>query len=316
MKTTPFIILLLCFVTSISAQDWTGFYEFTVDKDGYVANVQAQVYQMSGDYWGQLRVSGNEAFGESWEVEFWTIMNEGESLDCYYHKGNDAKFPKNDALLFSLIGNKAKLETTFGQAFIDAVKHSETHLGFTFNPNAGKIETFTSTEIVETPANPTATTETPAIETQPTLTPPKSSMDLLIGRWQGEDASDMTKFFDYDFYLDGTGRRGSLDFNWTLQSEGGQEYIDIQFFKPISRAKYQSYFEKVDTDKTGAIEDKDNLRILKTTDGETLQFKINGNNYALLDETKRFTIDSIESKSLTLSFEYNGKTVKTLHYKE
>jgi hypothetical protein len=317
MKKIALTILSMCFVSLIFAQDWAGFYTLNIDEDGYKGTVQAQIYQMNGEYWGQLRGSGNAAFGEKWQIEFWTILNDG-SLDCYYDQGNDVKFPVNNALIFALVGNKAKFTTTFGDDLFKAVSHLEGHRGFYLDNSEGEIQEFTS---VQTPAvgkasKPTTATkieaETP-ITPKPavTLTPPKlSKTDLLIGRWTGEEASDLTKFFDYDFNIDGSGRRGMLDFYWAYKTEGGKDYLDVQYFKPITRKIYQDYLVQVDK-----IETRDDLTIFKTSDGKTHQIKIGGDDYSELESSERYLITILEDNKLELSFTYNGKIVKTLHYK-
>lgn len=308
------IILTLLLVLSsmtIFAQDWSGFYKLAVSENGYEATLQAQIYQLNGEYWGQLRGNTN---GEQWEVEFWTILNEGESIDCYYDKGDDVRFPTNNALVFSLVGNKAKFTTTFGNDLYNIMKHLETHPGFSLDNTEGDIQEFTASVATSTTTTPTSTAEEPAAATPKptaTLTPPKSKADLIVGKWLGEDASDMTKFFDYDFNIDGTGRRGNLDFNWTLISEDGKDYIDIQYFKPITKREYKAYLAKVDN-----LEYLENYTVINTTDGERHQIKINGEYYAELKKTERYTIEKLETKNLLLVFKLNGKTVKSLHYKE
>jgi hypothetical protein len=317
MKKIALTILSMCFISLIFAQDWTGFYTLNIDEDGYQGTLQAQVYQLNGEYWGQLRGFGNEAFGERWEVEFWTILNDG-SLDCYYDQGNDEKFPVNNALIFALVGNKAKFTTTFGDDLLKAVSHLEGHLGFYLDNSEGEIQEFTSVQ-TPTPAKPSKPTATAKIEDEVpatpkpvvTLTPPKlSKTDLLIGTWTGEEASDLTKFFDYDFNIDGSGRRGTLDFYWSYKTEGGKDYLDVQYFKPITRKIYQDYLVQVDN-----IENRGDLTIFKTSDSKTHQIKIIGDNYSELASSERYLITKLEDNKLELSFTYNGKIVKTLHYK-
>lgn len=324
MKKIGLTILSMCFVSLIFAQDWTGFYTLNIDEDGYQGTLQAQIYQLNGEYWGQLRGFGNAAFGERWEIEFWTILNEG-SLDCYYDQGNDEKFPVNNALIFALVGNKAKFTTTFGDDLLKAVRHLESHTGFYVDNNEGEIQEFTAVEAEAPapakpakPANPskledvtttaeTVETTTPAV----TLTPPQlSKSDLLVGSWKGEEASDLTTFFDYDFNIDGSGRRGRLDFYWSFVSENGKDYVDIQYFTPITRKVYQGYLAQ-----GSDIELRDNLTIFKTPDGKVHQIKIMGDNYSELASSERYLITQLNENTLELSFKYNGKIVKTLHYK-
>jgi hypothetical protein len=311
MKKIALIIVSMCFVSLVFAQDWAGFYTLNIDEDGYKATLQAQVYQMNGEYWGQLRGFGNEDFGERWEIEFWTILNDG-SLDCYYDQGNDAKFPVNNALLFALVGNKAKFTTIFGDDLLKAITHLEGHSGFYLDNSEGEIQEFTA---VQTPASgkPTTAAKIGTETSKPvaTLTPPKlSKMDLLIGTWTGEDASDLMKFFDYDFNVDGSGRRGILDFYWSYKIEGGKDYLDIQYFKPITREIYQTYLIQVDN-----IENRDDLTIFKTSDGKTHQIKIIGDNYSELASSERYLITKLEDHKLELSVTSNGKIIKTVHYK-
>lgn len=311
MMRTILTLFLIGLSMTISAQDWSGFYKVNVDEGAYQATLQAQVYQLNGEYWGQLRGNVN---GEQWEIEFWTILNEGQSLDCYYDKGNDEKFPTNNAMIFSLVGNKAKFTTTFGEDLYRIVKHLETHPGFNLDTNEGEIQEFTST-VVEAPGTKPVTAadieqpEQPVAP--PTLPKTKSTTELIVGVWKGAEASDITKFFDYDFYMDGTGRRGNLDFNWVLQSEDGKDYLDIQYFKPITKRDYQAYLAKVDN-----LEYQENFTIINTTDGESHQIRINGEYYAELKKTERYKIDNLEEKALTLSFKHNGKTVESSHYKD
>lgn len=302
MKKISLTILSLCFVSLIFAQDWAGFYTLNFDNDGVKGTLQAQVYQMNGEYWGQLRGFENEASGGKWEIEFWTILNE-ESLDCYYDRGNDAKFPVNNAFLFALVGNKAKFTTTTSDDLMKAVNKLNFTDQFYLDTNEGEIQEFTA---VETTVNSKS-----SVTTVTTLTPPKrSKTDILVGRWFGEEASAMTKFFDYDFNIDGSGRRGNLDFYWAFQSESGNDYIDIQYFKPITRKVYQGYMAEGNN-----FELRDNLTILKTADGKTHKIKIIGDYYSELEDSERYLITKLDDESLELSFKYNGKIVKTLHYK-
>lgn len=311
-------MLTLLFVVSLKAQDWTGFYKLNVDQDGYQATLQAQIYPLNGEIWGTLRGQDNADSKERWEIEFWTIVYEDENtIACYYDQGNDVKFPTNNALLFSLVGNKTDFSSSFGEALTNVIQKLELHEGFVLDNNAdAKVDEFTSTIYVtpedEAPAKPTKPTETtPTETTQPTLNIKQSKAELIVGSWKGEDASDMTKFFDYDFNLDGSGRRGNVDFSWTYVNEAGKDYIDIQYYKSITRTTYHSYLEKVD----GTMEMRDGMNIINTTDGEKHSVKIMGNKYLELQDIQRLKIDEIDSNSLELSLKYNGKTVKTLHYK-
>ncbi|NJN78703.1 MAG: hypothetical protein HC803_10585 [Saprospiraceae bacterium] len=189
MKKTVLTMLSICFATMIFAQDWLGFYTLNIDNDGFKGTLQAQIYQLNGEYWGQLRGYGNEAFGEKWEVEFWTILND-ESIDCYYDKGNDTKFPVNNALLFSLVGNKAKFTTTLGDDLMKAVEQLDFINQFYLDTKEGEIQEFTAIK-AEKPAKPTkpeTTTTPPAIKPTAVLTPPTSKTDLLVGNWSGEEA--------------------------------------------------------------------------------------------------------------------------------
>ncbi len=316
MKTTSLTIILMLFSMFTFAQDWTGFYTLNIDENGYKGTLQAQIYQLNGEYWGQLRGYGNEAFGEKWEIEFWTIVNEGGSIDAYYDQGNDDKFPNNNALLFALVGNKAKFTTTFSTDLTNAVQYLQSHEGFYLDMNEGEITEFTAVETaappkqtkpnnteVTTPAKPAA------VLTVPTLTVSKS--DFIVGKWHGEEASDFTKFFDYDFHIDGTGKRGNSDFNWSITTEGGKDYLDLQYFKPITASSYRSYLAQADN-----IENREGIMIFKTSDGKTHQIKISGEHYAELENTTRYGIALLDDKSLALVLKYNGKEVKTLHYKE
>ena len=322
MKQICLFVLTFFFATSMNAQDWSGFYKLNVDQDGYEATLQAQIYPLNGEVWGTLRGQDNGDSKERWEIEFWTIIYEDENtIACYYDQGNDGKFPINNALLFSLVGNKADFSSTFGGALMNVIQKLELHEGFRLDNNAdAKVDEFTSTIYVapedDAPAKPelsapTKPTTTAAATTTPTLSVQQSMTELIIGSWKGEDASDMTKFFDYDFHLDGSGRRGNTDFSWTYVNEAAKNYIDIQFYNPITRSTYQNYLAKVD----GTMEMRDDVNIINTTDGEKHSIKIMGNNYLELTDTKRFKIDDIDNNSLELSFKYNGKTVKTLHYK-
>lgn len=315
MKKIWLFTLTLLIATTLQGQDWTGFYSLTVDDEGYKATLQAQIYSVNGELWGTLRGQDNGNSLKRWEIEFWTIVYEDENMiACYYDKGNDEKFPTNNALLFSLVGNKADFSTSFGSDLMNVIQKLELHEGFKIDNNAdAKVEAFANTIYIapEPEVTTKETTETSPIEV-PTLQVQESKTELIVGSWKGEDASDMTKFFDYDFNVDGSGRRGNIDFSWIYINEDGNDYIDIQYYKPITRTTYQNYLAKVD----GTMEMRDGLNIINTTDGEKHSVKIMGNDYLEIENTQRLKIDEINDKSLEFSFKYNGKTVKTLHYKE
>lgn len=321
MKKLLLVALTLFFIKTAEAQDWTGFYKLNIDEDGYQATLQAQIYPLNGEIWGTLRGQDNGDSKERWEIEFWTIVYEDENtIACYYDQGNDKKFPTNNALLFSLVGNKNDFSSSFGEALTNVIQKLEMHEGFVLDNNAdAKVDEFTSTIYVAPeedaptkPATSTPPTKPTPTATTPTLNVPQSKTELIVGNWKGEDASDMTKFFDYDFNIDGSGRRGNLDFTWTYVNEAGKDYIDIQYYQPITRTTYQSYLAKVE----GTIDMRDGLNIINTTDGEKHSVKIMGSSYLELTDAQRLKIDTIDSDTLELSFKYNGKTVKTLHYKE
>ena len=301
---------VLCF-TALNAQNWTGFYKLNVDKDGYRATLKVQIYSLNGEIWGTLRGQDNEASTERWEIEFWTMEFEDQNtIACYYDKGNDVKFPENNALLFSLTGNKNDFTTSFGDALINVIKHLETHQGFSPDNTAeAEVEEFTSTIYIapdtETPEQPEVIINMPAVNNS------TSKSMLIVGSWKGDDATSMTKYFDYYFDVDGTGNRGNLDFTWTYVNEFGTDYIEIQYYTPITRATYQQYLSKIgDT-----MEIRDGMNIINTTDGERHAVKIIGSRYLELSEKHRLKIDSITESSLELSYKLEGKTVKTTHYK-
>lgn len=314
MKKLLLFALMLFLVTTSEAQDWAGFYKLNIDQDGYKATLQAQIYPLNGELWGTLRGQDNGDSKERWEIEFWTIIYEDENtIACYYDQGNDEKFPTNNALLFSLVGNKTDFSSSFGDALTAVIQKLEMHEGFVLDNNAdAAIDEFTSAIYVapgeETLTEPVAPT---LPESTSTSNVSQSKAELIVGNWKGEDASDMTKFFDYDFNIDGSGHRGTLDFTWTYVNEAGKDYIDIQFYQPITRTTYQSYLAKVD----GIIEMRDDMNIIKTTDGEKHSVKIINNNYLELTNKQRFKVDKINSNTLELSYKSNGKTVKTLHYR-
>ncbi len=312
MKTILLLVTTLLCLTSLQAQDWTGFYRLDVDKDGYKANLKVQIYSLNGELWGTLRGQDNDAYTERWEIEFWTMaFDEDNTIACYYDKGDDAKFPENNALLFSLTGNKNEFTTSFGEALTNVVKNLETHRGFSPDITAEEdVEEFTSTIYIapgtETPEQPEVTINNPV--TFNTV----SAATLITGSWKGNDASNMTKFFDYNFNTDGSGNRGNLDFTWTYVNEAGVDYIDVQYYTSITRATYQQYLSKIGD----GMEIRDGMNIISTTDGEKHAVKIMGSNYLELSEKQRLKIDTINDNTLELSYKLDGKTVKTSHYKE
>ena len=46
-----------------------------------------------------------------------------------------------------------------------------------------------------------------------------------------------------------------------------------------------------------------------------VKIKIIGDYYSELEDSERYLITKLDDESLELSFKYNGKVVKTLHYK-
>jgi len=328
MKKIFTVLSLLMLTVNVFAQgDWVGFYTMNIEKDGYKATLQAKITKVDGTYWGKLRGFGNEAFGPSWEVDFWTLIGEEDgALNCYYDRGNDVKFPVANTLLFSLIGSKEQLETTSGASLEKAVKNLTFRQQFFFDKarNAfdaastpAPLSAFENEQISETappkPAKPATTIEeNPSIPTSvPSLDAVRTTAvsELILGGWNGDIASEMTKFFDYEFMLGGSGTRDYENFFWKLNQVDGTNYIDIQFVKLIDVDIYNKYLNEA-----GSFQNIDGI-VNFQLNNETKKIKIQNGNYYELGKSQRLKIEEISEKLLVLSFNYNGRTVRTMHLK-
>jgi hypothetical protein len=270
MKTLLTLCLIVLLQTMVIGQDWTGFYSLHIDKNGYQATLKVQLYQVNGDYWGEIRGSGNSAFGDRWSIEFWTDKTD-EAINCYYDKGGAGLKLVNNEFLFSFTGTKNKFFTSFGEGLTKNVKHLETHAGFALDENEGKIEAFSSVTAAS-PAKSTPTT--PAVPTAAKSTG-MSKSEMLVGKWKGEVATETTQFFDYEFMADGTAKRGQTSFQWALKTDETGDFLELATYKSITGAQYFKYLEEAD----GDVMLQDSDYVIKTKDGKTHIIKISVNNY-------------------------------------
>lgn len=307
IRTLSILSLLIGNVFVAHAQDWAGFYVATIDKtkDGeqYQAKIEAQIYKLRGEHWGQIRASGNQAFGKQWAVEFWTLDN-GESIDCYYDKGNDELFPKNNTHLFSLYKINGKLSTTFGEVLIAIIKHLDIHPGFTFKGRANKIPEMVSVQPTKAKTQPTPT----ATSTLPQRKLPKS--ELILGKWLGDQAGELTKYHDFEFRIDGTGNRGKLDFEWELVDEKNNPHLKLIWFNLLSKSQHQAIFSKVES-----MEVHDTYTVYSTTN-KSYKIRAEGNKYFELSEPEVLKIKKLTNKKLELSVKTtSGNWASTKHSK-
>jgi hypothetical protein len=332
MKKTLTLLLLLTFTIGVFAQgDFVGFYTMNIEKDDYKGTLQAKVTKVDGTYWGKLRGFGNEGFGPSWEVDFWTLIGEGDgALNCYYDRGNDFKFPMANTLLFSLIGSKDKLETTAGASLEQAVENLTYKNQFFYDKDRSAFDAAstpaplsafegTTTATPQTTAPPKPTKSQPISNTEVASTMKVPSLggavrsedveDLILGGWNGDVASEMTKFFDYEFMLNGYGTRDYENFFWTLNRADGANYIDIQFIDLIDLDTYNKYLNEA-----GSFQNIEGIVTFQLNNA-TKKIKIVNGNYYELGKTQRLKVEAISSNKLVFSFNYGGRTIKTIHLK-
>lgn len=325
MKKILTLLPLLMISISVFAQgDWVGFYTMNIEKEGYKGTLQAKVSKVDGVYWGKLRGFGNEGFGPNWEIDFWTLIGEEDgALNCYYDRGNDVRFPMANTLLFSLIGSKNKLETTAGASLEKAVKnltyknqffHDKERSAFDAASTPAPLSAFegeTTTTATQKPTKPQPATTAPTSADVPSIgaTRTEDVNELILGGWNGEIASEMTKFFDYEFMVNGSGTRDDENFFWKLTQENGNNYIDIQFVELIDISTYNKYLN--DAGSFQNIEGIVNFQL----NNETKKIKIENGNYYELGIAQRLKVENISNKKLVFSFNYSGRTIKTLHKK-
>jgi hypothetical protein len=326
MKKTLTLLLLLMISVSVFAQDnWVGFYTMNIEKEDYKGTLQAKVTKVDGAYWGKLRGFGNDGFGPSWEITFWTLIGEEDgALNCYYDRGNDVKFPIANTLLFSLIGSKQQLETTAGSSLEKAVKHltyknqffhDRERNAFDATSTPAPLSAFEGQAATTTaPPKPTKTQQPTAPSTSvnvPSLGASRTEdvAELILGGWNGEIASEMTKFFDYEFMINGSGTRDYENFFWSLNQESSGNYIDIQFVELIDVSTYNEYLNKA-----GSFQNVEGIVIFQLNN-ETKKIKIKNGNYYELGIIQRLEIEEISSNKLVFSFNYGGRIIKTLHKK-
>lgn len=303
--------------------DWVGFYTMNIEKDDYKGTLQAKVTKVDGTYWGKLRGFGNAEFGPSWEIDFWTLIGEEDgALNCYYDRGNDFKFPMANSLLFSLIGSKQQLETTAGSSLEAAVKHLTFQNQFFYDKDRTAFDAASSPAALSAFEGQTAATTSPAKPTKPepstTTVTNVPSLDaartedvgeLILGGWNGDVASEVTKFFDYEFLINGFGTRDSENFLWKLNQENGNNYVDIQFIELIDVSTYNEYLNEA-----GSFQNVEGV-ITFQLNNETKRVKIENGNYYELGKAQRLKIEEIDSKTLVFSLNYGGRRVRTLHIK-
>ncbi len=309
MKQLLFTTLFILSTFYGIGQDWSGFYAFTVDKkteDGqpYKAKIDMQIYKLHGDYWGEMRASGNPNFGTSWSVEFWVLDN-GNSLYCYYNKGND-EFYKTNALVFSLEGSPSNFTTVFGPSTMNAIQFLETNPGFKFVSKKADV----SSEIYTAPTTttPASITKTEPKTTTPSKTTRTSKFDLILGKWSGKAVNDLYKFHDYEFKIDGSGTQNGETIEWEMVEEAGMSYIKITSSKRIARSEYQEIMAKA-----SSLEGLDTYTLVKTPEG-TFKLRIEGEKYFLVQSPKTLQVNKVNSTTLTLSVRTKGaKWKKTKH---
>lgn len=316
MKQFVLTSILVFVVLFTYAQDWTGFYAFTVDKeteDGkpYKVNVDMQIYKLHGDYWGEMRVSGNENFGASWAIELWTLDN-GNSLYCYYSKGNDDLYKMN-ALVFSLEGSRSNFTTVFGPSTEAAIQFLATNPGFTFvskkaEENDGSIYTAPTGNNTATIQKPVAPKAEPVAKKR---TQGTSKFEQIIGTWSGEVVDDLYKYHDYYFKIDGTGTQNGAPIEWEMVEDAGLSYVKITGSRRISRSEYQDIMVQA-----SSLEALDTYTLVKTPKGDH-KLKIEGENYSLITNPKLLQVNKINNIKLVLSIRgKDGKLTKTKYTRQ
>jgi len=290
-----------------------------IEKDGYKGTLQAKVTKVDGTYWGKLRGFGNDGFGPSWEIDFWTLIGEEDgALNCYYDKGNDFKFPVANTLLFSLIGSKYQLETTAGSSLEKAVEHltyrnqfsyDEKRSGFDAASAPAPLSAFEGQAPAPEPAKPAPAANTSSVPSLDGATKTTDVSELILGGWNGDVASEMTKFFDYEFMANGSGTRDYENFFWKLNQVDANNFIDIQFVTLIDVSTYNKYLNEA-----GSFQNIDGI-VHFELNKETKKIKIENGNYYELGKAQRLKIEEIDDKTLIFSFNYSGRTVRTMHLK-
>jgi len=106
---------LLFTTTSVDAQtDRTGSYSYKISKDGYEATIKLYIYKDGSETYGRIRVEGNEAFGETWEANLWSLTN-GDYMDLYYELDVDNPLFTQDTHLMTISGDKKTPLSVFGK---------------------------------------------------------------------------------------------------------------------------------------------------------------------------------------------------------
>jgi len=133
----------------------------------------------------------------------------------------------------------------------------------------------------------------------------------LLGNWKGDKATQITKYFDFEFNENGKGERNEIPFYWKLSKKDNGEILTVSWFRTITTGEYNNIRSNADE-----MMPKGNNTTTYITNGKKESVMVNDGQFYLITGMEVFKVAVLTNKKLVLSVKAtNGKTINTYHSK-
>ena len=144
-----------------------------------------------------------------------------------------------------------------------------------------------------------------ATKTKPTTPSNSVPTQLLVGDWFGNEATELTRYYDFSFKPDGSGSRNGTPFQWSLI----EKQLNIKWFRIISKSEYNSIRSNADA----MNYDTDGTRVFQTGN-KTQRIISKDGQYMIVNNSDTYTVKTLSATKLVISIKTkNGKIMSSHH---